>query len=376
MTTTTPAATPNPLAQLEGFLAQDPGNDSLRAEAFATALRTGQRDRAEVHLRDGLASGANPLSWRLHEAHWFMASHEWQRALAALVALQNDADAPAELRAIVSLDQAQVALRTGEHRRGLDLLAPLVPAVGEGQGAPDPAVQALWLRLLHHADRLDEALQYAKQWAAARQWTPESAGVASLAALDAGELALSKAWAEAALSQLPQQIEALVSRASIALAEQAPDKVQSLLSVALQQNPNDGRALSAWAFAEMLAGELTPARGTFERALQNMPEHIGTWHGLGWAALMQRDLDAARSAFERSLELDRNFAESHGGMAVVLARSGRRAEAEAAIDIAMRLDRGCMSAHYAQAVLDGTAEDASALQQLAAKLFAARRAGR
>jgi Tfp pilus assembly protein PilF len=369
MTSTT---VPSALTQLEGFLVQDPGNDSLRAEAFQTALRLGARDRAAVHLQAGLDSGVNPLAWQLHRAHWLMAAHDWAGARDVLQALQQAPDAPAELVACAVQDQAQIALRTGEVEQGLSLLQPLMPAAG-GQ-APDQPLQTLWLRLMHHAEKLDDALTEAKRWAKGQALGVDAAGVASLVALDAGDMALSQAWADAALAHQPNQMEALVARGSIALAEQAPQKTKDLLKRALQQNPNDGRTLSAWAFAEMLGGELSQARQTFALALKNMPEHIGTWHGLGWAALMQDDLGAARAAFDQALALDRNFGESHGGLAVVLARSGDRAGAEASINLAMRLDRACMSAHYAQAVLDGTAQDAEAMQKLAVRLMAARRA--
>lgn len=363
---------PPALAQLEGFLDQDPGNDSLRSEAFQTALRLGARDRAQVHLQTGLASGVNPLAWRLHQAHWLMAAHDWAAAREVLAALQNEPGAPVELVTCAVQDQAQIALREGDAEQGLSLLAPLMPAADGAGAPPEQSLQTLWLRLMHRADKLREAMTEAKSWAKAGVLSADAAGVASLIALDAEEPRLSQAWAEGALAHKPRQMEALVARASIALGEQNPKRAKDLLAVALEQNPNDGRSLSALAFAEMLAGELSQARQTFQRALQNMPEHIGTWHGLGWAALVQGDLPAARSAFDQSMLLDRNFAESHGGLAVVLASSGDRAGAEAAINIALRLDRACMSAHYAQAVLDGSAKDAEAMQKLAMRLMAAR----
>jgi Tfp pilus assembly protein PilF len=107
-----------------------------------------------------------------------------------------------------------------------------------------------------------------------------------------------------------------------------------------------------------------------------MPDHIGTWHGLGWTALFLHDLAGAQAAFQHALELDRNFGESHGGMAVVLARTGQRAAAEEAVEIALRLDRHGMAAHYARAVLDGQADDSAQLQRLAARLLKARRSSR
>lgn len=358
----------DPLAQLEGFLAQDPGNDGLRAECLDTALRLGRGDRAQAHLDAGMASGVNPLGWQLRRAHWLMSQHAWQAAHSVLSALLVAPDAPQALQAAARHDLSLVCLRTGQIDEGLALLGPLT----ETMDPPDPSTQALWLRLHHHADRADEAVAAARQWAQAKLLAPEAAGVASLAALDLGEMALCQSWSRLALSQLPRQMEALVSQGSLALAAQSAPAAKQWLGQALAVNPQDGRALSAWAFAEMLGGELQAARSTFAQALKNMPEHIGTWHGQGWAELLQGDLAAARRTFEHALALDRNFAESHGAMAVVLARLGDRSAAESAMAIARRLDPHCISAEYARAILEGRADDPRELQRIAAGLLTAR----
>ena len=361
----------DPLALLEGYLTQDPQNDALRAEAFETALRLGRRDRAELHLQAGLRGGGDLSGWRLREAHWLMALGDWPAAEKVLEGLLATAGSPPELELAVRCDLGLVALRTGRAEQGLERLRTFVEEAGGV--APGPA-QALWLRLKHHAERVDEAIAEARRWDDAGGLEPEAAGVASLIALDGEDLASCDAWSKKALVVLPRQMEALVSQGSLALARQSADDAKAWLGRALQVNPGDGRAWSAMAFAEMLAGRVEQARAAFGRALSTMPEHIGTWHGLGWAALFQNDLAAARSAFQQALDFDRNFGESHGGMAVVLARLGERAAAEAAIELALRLDRNGLSAHYARAVLDGKADDAQALQRLAMRLLSARRA--
>jgi tetratricopeptide (TPR) repeat protein len=360
--------TADPLTLLEGYLAQDPGNDGLRGEAFDVALRTGRRDRAKLHLEAGLAQGNDLQAWQLREGHWLMAQRDWPAAEQRLDALLNGPEVPPALECACRCDLALIALRTGHPTRGLERLAPCVQTSQPAQAA----AQALWLRLKHHADQIDDLLADARRWDAADQLTPDAAGVASLAALDAGEFAACDAWSRKALMADPRQLEALVSQASLALARQSAQDAKGWLDRALQVHPDDGRAWSAMGFAEMLAGQLMAARSAFERALASMPQHIGTWHGLGWAALLQNDLSGARSAFQQALDLDRNFGESHGGMAVVLARSGDRPSAEAAIEVALRLDRQGMSAHYARAVLDGQAEDPEALQRLASRLLSAR----
>ncbi|MGM9486042.1 tetratricopeptide repeat protein [Ideonella sp. YS5] len=358
------------LQRLEGFLAQDPGNNGLLMRAFEAALHSGRLERAGAHLEAGMALGKEPLAWRLHHAHWLMARREWQAAADSLDELLSTPDTPPGLADTVRHDLALTCLYRGRGQEGLACLSPLVDPTG---AAPAPHLQVVWLRLMHRSNRLDEALDAARRWAAVQQLAPEAQGVAALVALDANDMALSDQWSRAALLHHPRQIEALVSRGSLCLAGQDPQEAKHCLAQALQANPDDGRALSAWAFALMLSGEWPGARESFERALKLMPEHIGTWHGLGWLTLLQGDLEAARSAFDHALAMDRNFAESHGGMAAVLARAGERAAAEGAIEIALRLDRHCLSAHYARAVLDGEAGDAGKLQQLAARLLTARR---
>ena len=216
------ANTTDPLAQLEGFLAQDPGNDGLRVEAFATALRLGRRDRANAHLQAGLASGSDALAWHLRQAHWLMAGHDWPAAEGVLTALLGEHDAPGALAATARQDLALIALRTRRIEEGLKLLAPLLEAASP---APEPGVQALYLRLLHHAERLDDALAAAQGWAQAQRLGADAAGVASLAALDASQLALCQAWSQAALAQQPQQMEALVAAGSLALGSGWPRMV-------------------------------------------------------------------------------------------------------------------------------------------------------
>jgi tetratricopeptide (TPR) repeat protein len=359
------------LQRLEGFLAQDPDNNGLRMQAFEAALRSGLLERAGTHLEAGMALGKEPFAWRLHRAHWLMARRDWQAAADSLQELLSTPDAPPGLAETVRHDLALICLYQGRTDEGLACIAPLLDQAG---AAPASHLQVVWLRLMHRANRLDEALDAARRWAAAQQLVPQAQGVAALLALDANDMALSDEWSRAALVHHPRQIEALVSRGSLGLAGQDVQEAKRCLALALQVHPEDGRALSAWAFAQMLSGEWPQAKQSFERALQAMPEHIGTWHGLGWLTLLQGDLESARAAFEQALAMDRNFAESHGGMATVLARAGQRADAETEIGLALRLDRHCLSAHYARAVLDGEAGDAAKLQQLATRLLSARRA--
>jgi Tfp pilus assembly protein PilF len=365
-----PAMNPSPgpldrLDRLEAYLRDDPQNIVLLADAFETALRGGAVDRAEFHLRHGQALKQDADAWALREAHWLLAQHRFTEARAVLARLQAAAATqPVERQALVAHDLAYVDLREGRHAEGAASLQQWLEHA-EVAGAPRAAIQALWLRLMHRAGQLDEAMQWVRPRIEQGTLAPEALGVASLMALDAEDTMSSHQWSEAALRQQGVCPEALVARASTALAQRDARTARELLAHALARHPTDGRTLSALGFCELLERRWDAARAAFEQALAVMPEHIGTWHGLGWTALSAGDVAGARRAFEEALARDRNFAESHGGLAVVQALGGETEAAQASIERALRLDPQSLAPRYAQAVISGEARDLPALRRLA-----------
>jgi tetratricopeptide (TPR) repeat protein len=359
------------LDRLEAYLVDDPENPALLADAFAEALGAGAPGRAEFHLRHAQALGLDPSSWKRREAHWLLAQHRWDEARQRLLELADNLDAESAGAAVLAHDLAYVELRAGAPNAGIERLAPFVAehaAISEA----DIAIGVLWLQLLHRADRLDDAMAWLRRRESAGTLEPGVAAVGSLIALDAGDHAAALRWAERGLAEQPPRVEALVARASLALAERDPGRARQWLQAALASNDADGRVWSAIGFAELLDRRLPAARDAFERATVLLARHVGTWHGLGWTALAQHDDAAASRAFEQALALDRNFAESHGACAVAHALAGRADAARSAIDRALRLDRGCLSARYADALLRGDAHDSRALMRLAERLFEGR----
>lgn len=354
------------LDRLENYLRDDPANPLLLEDAFSEALRIGEFDRAEFHLRHAQSLAIEPSSWGLREAHWLIAQRRFPQARARLHALGAQYPELGALQLAVVHDLAQLAHLEGDSVGGLAILQPLL----DQAVALAPVTQALALRLMHRVGRHADGLACAAGWEGAHSLGAEAMGVAALMALDASEFDLSQRWADHAL-QLSggSNLEALVARASTALAQRDSKGARELLGRALAVRPMEGRTWSALGFCELLEQEPRAALLAFDRAVSTMPEHIGTWHGMGWAAIALGDLDRAAQAFDTALGLDRNFAESHGAVAVVHALRGDRKPAGEAIELAMRLDRANLSAHYAQAVLDGKSQDAAALNVLARRLL-------
>jgi len=106
------------------------------------------------------------------------------------------------------------------------------------------------------------------------------------------------------------------------------------------------------------------AQAFLSRAVDQMSQHIGTWHALAWCDLLLGNPGQAQVHFNRALDLDRNFGESHGGIALVHALNGHADEARNDIRRALRLDPQSRNARYAQSLLwsaEGRDREAAAM---------------
>lgn len=350
-------------ARLQTYLKQDPANQPLRLDIFSRALALGELEVAQSLLEHALVTQPDNAVWRHN--------------LAMLqLARQDHAGAEMVLRRLIEAGHPELAIRHNlacsllsqeRAEEALQVARPLLDA-------PDvpPQTLALCLRSLHRLGRLQEGIDTLlghEAVAGAAALTPEAWGVASLLAFDEERIDLAEIWAERALAEEPRQLEALVTRASLALAAQDAATALKTLEVAIDIHPHDGRTWSAMALTHMLGMDLESARSDFYKAVRYMPGHIGTWHGLGWCEILLKDLEAARRAFEKAMELDRNFGETHGGMAVVMAMQGQAGAAEEHVKRAIGLDGQSLSARYAQAILSGEAQQQDKFAHMAERIL-------
>ena len=376
MTTSSNPSSPPPsrLATLENYLRQDPDNASLLLEAFDAALAEGALDAAEFHLTNAGALGQGSWRWRLNRIHLELARHRWDAATALIGALRAEADLPVELAAVLAHDLAHVLFQQERTNEAIAALEPVLRAAGAD--APlAAATQALWLRLLHRAERLDDAVAWARAREERGALAPDALGPAALLALDTGDFERGARWARLGLAVERPSAEALVAASAVSLAMRDGPGAERFARRALALNGDDGRSWSALGLAQMFLGRLPEACASLERAAPGIAHHVGTWLALGWAQLFVGRVDDAIRTFEHALALDRNFAECHGGLAAARAHRGERALAQEGIERALRLDRACASAHYAQLVLEGRGTPASGeVERLAQRLLAGRAA--
>lgn len=360
------------LQRLLSYLEQDPGNDLLRQDAIAVACDVGDGATARRLLDERAARGALPaLPWGFLAARTALADGDFDTALRHWDALAADDGVGTEERVLAASAAAQLRLRRGGPEAVADASRTLAPFI-DGAAAQSPlpdAAQAAWLRVEHHAGRLSEGLDWALAREAAGQLAPEAAGVASLIAMDANDVAACSRLTRVALAALPEQGEALVSAAALSLVDGQPEEALKLNERVTAARPSDGRAWTQLGAARLLALDLQGARVAYARATELMPGHAGSWHGLAWAQLLLGDLVEAERLLDHALEVDRNFAETHGALAVVYARTGRRTMAQDALRRARGLDAGSFAAQYAQALLDHPELQGEDVMALATRLL-------
>jgi tetratricopeptide (TPR) repeat protein len=353
------------LRDLLSYLRQDPNNDKLQAAVFDAALAAGEFPEANFQVAHARRLRPQDKAWRHREALLQLAQGKYAAAQETLTQLIDDgAEEPSTM-----FNLAYATFGLGDIEEALEMVEELRSQPGE----LGDLAWALWLRCEHRLGHLEEGLAAFIQ--AARAASPEASGVASLMALDANRSAEADRWSGEALARSPNQMEALVTRGTLALGRQDAAEATSLFERALERNRADGRSWSGLAFTRMLRGDFAAARTAFETSVQHMPDHIGTWLGLGWCEFFAGRIEAAKVVIEKALSLDRNFGESHGSLAVVLARQNAVDAAKREIDLALRLDRRNLSARYAEAILSGEADDPEAFRRLARRVLEQRSVG-
>lgn len=348
------------LDRFDSYLAQDPENAALVADAFDLALATGLLDRAAKYVDMATAQWPDDPYFLNRQALLHAANKNWLLAESQLSDLCERY--PQEPGLAVSL--ASVLFHTGQFERARAILEPLSTA----DALPIDGVAVL-LRSLHHLHDLEAAGEVIERHRSALSQNADAAGSAALILLDRGDFSGAAHWSATALSLDTASAEGLVVAGVVALGRQDVDRAETLLNEALRLRPEEGRVWSGLGMASMLRVDIPTALQRLGKATELWPTHVGTWHALGWAHIAARDLPAAERVFRHALELDRNFGESHGGLAVVLAMQGRNAEAEVAAELGLRLDPGSMSARYASAILRGEVGDNEAFAKLAGRLL-------
>lgn len=360
MNATSAASASARLQRLAGFLAQDPQNPHLLAEACDTALACGRHDQADAFIAAAERLAPDATDWQWRRAQLCIARRELPQARALLEQLiARSGEHPALVH-----DLAYVHLLSGDPAAARVLLQPWAQDGFGRPQSPRELLQSLWLRACHHLGRMEEAWEWTQRTQASRALEPAAAGVASLVALDLDEAETARTLADQALAADANQPEALVTRGCLALAAGSGAEAARFLQRAQERLPGDGRVCCALGFAHLLAGDAAAAREPLEAAVQAMPEHVDAWQALGWARLMARDAGGALAAFRTAVDLDELAADSHACLALVALVAGDREGAQRGLACAERCDPDDAVAALVRGLLAGAAGRQDVQRQL------------
>jgi tetratricopeptide (TPR) repeat protein len=143
-------------------------------------------------------------------------------------------------------------------------------------------------------------------------------------------------WAEARrlLRRAPEEREAMLVVADVALASRNPEAALEALEGTLEAHPQDAEALYLRARAHRMAGDGEAARQDLERTLELAPEHGEARLRLGYLLLDQGRYEQAAELYGRLIERGRGDEVLMGrlGRAEALAARGEAAEAAELLD--------------------------------------------
>jgi len=350
------------LQRAERYLAIDPANPILLANAIDASMALGRVDVALKHAQAAIAQRPDDRFVANRYGSVLIAHGQLDEAARVFEKLSTQTADPA-----VAFNLALVYFRQGRYAQARSAFEPHM-----GQEGISPAAVTLFVRTLHHLDEIEQAVELVQQHETRCSGDADFLAAASLLYLDNDQLEAAQRFSEAALALGKRPLEALVVGGSVALAHDDPAAAKTMFNDAVSVSPTDGRSWPSLGMVSLLTGELSDARDQLLHAVDKLPADIGSWHALGWCQIAGGELAGAGHTFRKVIALDRSVAESHGGLAVVDALLGRKSEAEAGIERALRLDSEGLSAKYAQMVLSGVSSDPDKFRKLALGIISTR----
>lgn len=309
------------LEQLLGFLSHDPENANLLADAAEAALACSDLEEAARLLER--CEAAQPASMAVLDlkGRILLAKGDYGAAAQLFDFLREERPNDPVLR--YNLAWARGA--SGAFGDADDLLDDQTLASGAH-------AITLKVQMLHHLDRLKEALTLGR--GALRQYPGDQplAAATALAAFDAGDLSLARELA----NQAPSRHDAIAVSGQVALEEDQPETALELFDKALGLNPDSVRALFGAGLAHLALGRPEAAQRGLERAARIYGDDPVSWTALGWARLAHGDRPGAMAAFDEALAIDADSADAHAGLAMTGFLSGDFAAAEACAKAALK----------------------------------------
>ena len=319
--------------QLQGYLAADPDNLRLIADAADTAFAAGRTAQASALIDRHAVIAAPPASLINLLGLCALEEGRYDDAERIFATLASDSGGSAS----VAFNLAWARERQGNHQGAVEALA----------GPLDVEGALLKIRCLHHLGRLEEAMALADPWDEA-SGSPALWGALSSVAVDAEDLARARVWSGRAAGDPDGEATA----GMIALTAEQTEEARRHFEAALALRPDFARGRLGLGSIALQEERPAEAARHFDAAAEVFEDHLGSWVAAGWAWMLADDEAQARHRFETALGLDDTFAETWAGLALLDLRSGRPERAREQARRAVRLDSASPGAALARVVLE------------------------
>jgi len=324
------------------YLEFDPSNTQLFAQTIEFALKANDFSGAWELAVKAIEDHPEDLDCRYQAVTAALATHHYNDAIEWLSVVINTVQPPvwALYNHVYSLFQV------GDYDCVIDYIDSIQTQVKDV-----PKIMLLKARSLHFQAEYTACEEVLVSYLSSNPEDAEALGCLSLLLLDMDNIERAEQTGLKALENDASQFEALLSMATIKLTLYDPKSALTFIDRALSIAPKAGRALAVKGQLLLIGNDYEQATAVFETALETMPSHVGTWHGLAWCYLLEDQYDKCQRAFENALHLDHNFSESHGGLALVSAIQNKLSVADEHLVRALRLNRRCFTGLFAKAML-------------------------
>lgn len=324
------------LEQILGFLAQDPANTTLLADAAARAFEAGDQELSSQLIQR--YADLKPLPDSLINLQGLIAisQKKYEEAIETLAGLRAQGTDNPALRFNLAWANAMV----GAWQAALDLL-------DEESLAASYRAPTLKIQMLHHLGNLDEALACGEMLAERYPDDQSLMGALANVAIDAEKADLALEYAKRAGDNSDGQ----ATLGILAMNDQDVIGALPIFEEVLRKDPRNARALVGKGLGLLSCGDPQGGATVLDQGAEQFGIHSGSWMAAGWAYFVARDYPAARLRFEKAMALDPNFAETHGGIAVLDALEGKWEASARECEIALRLDKACFGAALAKSLL-------------------------
>jgi tetratricopeptide (TPR) repeat protein len=318
------------------FLEQDPGNLNLLISISDSYRQLGDLDSAQLYLDkakeiDSQACFAQQGIIDLNLGHFDEAKEALKKAL-----LREDLP-------ILRYGLAVCHYSLYESAEGIEILSPLLIP-----GSSSYDIEFIMAKLLHQANRFDEAIKSLETTLENHGSTGESLALLAQLYFDIEETELAENAAKQALLISPNNFEAQVIILLIRLTD--GDTTVEEIEALLEQESEDPRLWFALGTTQLRALNLQTAEEAFQKAAELGPLFYDNWVSLGWSQLFLGKLKDAHNSYQQAVTVYEESPEAWGGLALVAALDSNLTEAERLIKKAKAIDSECFLAGIAQII--------------------------